>query len=79
MISNRGKRISGPWCLNWARALALSLTAFLFLDAAPGLTAQLKSALLIRALLQFYLYHVVGNNERRPVYKRPGRPCASVG
>src|SRR5271163_3682074 len=45
MISNRGKRISGPWCLNWARALALSLTAFLFLNAAPDLTAQLpKSA-----------------------------------
>src|SRR5277367_1683191 len=44
MISNRGKRISRPWCLNWARALALSLTAFLFLNAAPDLTAQLKSA-----------------------------------
>src|SRR5271155_3786250 len=44
MISNRAKRISGPWCLNWARALALSLTAFLFLNAAPDLTAQLKSA-----------------------------------
>jgi MscS family membrane protein len=44
MISNRGKRISGPWCLNWARALALSVTAFLFLNAALDLMAQLKSA-----------------------------------